>query len=429
MRFVAIFLAIFLVLSFAKAQWDEDPDDDDPWWPEDPDDDPPRWTTSRRGPTPRPTSTRGPTKPTPTSALPPEETDEPEPPLPTGVDTFANATVYQPDDTTHHLTAPRTENFPNKTILAVWNDPQQANGTLSVYQSTNNGFSWYAHGTAKSTVAGRRLLEPHLLYVEGSWSGETNLTLLAVNAVDDKSTNIELYTSWDSGVTFEFVHRIAEGGPASATAISTAVGEPFMVLHDKRLTIYYSDQRDAQHAQKIVQQSTADIWENWGTAIDVAASNVLSVSQGKTSITKLPKNQYIIVFESTQNSNSSNNSLYFKLTQTPENVAAERVHEITTSTGTRLQGAPYVTWSPVGGANGTIVLSDSTSNSVFVNQALGEGAWKEVKTTAGRAYAREVRAVPNDQSKLRIAGGSENAERSSDILITIMDLEKALAAS
>lgn len=36
--------------------------------------------------------------------------------------------------------------------------------------------------------------------------------------------------------------------------------------------------------------------------------------------------------------------------------------------------------------------------------------------------------VPNDNSKLRIAGGAENAEKSSDILVTVVDLEKALAA-
>jgi hypothetical protein len=135
-------------------------------------------------------------------------------------------TIYQPDDATHHLTSPRTESLPNNTILAVWNDVEQANNTLQVYRSTNNGFSWYAHGTAQSTVTGRRLLEPHLLFVEGSWSSESNVTLLAVNAVDSKSTNIELYASWDQGVTWEFVHRIAEGGAVGAKA----VGEPYMLL-------------------------------------------------------------------------------------------------------------------------------------------------------------------------------------------------------
>ncbi|KAH7397387.1 hypothetical protein BKA66DRAFT_408260, partial [Pyrenochaeta sp. MPI-SDFR-AT-0127] len=222
---------------------------------------------------------------------------------------------------------------------------------------------------------------------------ETNVTLLAVNAVDEKSTNIELYASWDDGATFEFIHRVAEGGPANATTGAKAVGEPFLLLHNKRLTVYYSDQRDGQHAQKIVHQSTADMWDDWGSVIDVAASDVLTDREGTASAVQLPNNKYIIVFESTQNSGSSSakHPVYFKLTSTPENVGTERMREVVTNTGVKLQGAPFVTWLSIGGANGTIVLSDSASNSIFINQALGEGSWKEVQTTAGRAFAREVR--------------------------------------
>lgn len=66
--------------------------------------------------------------------------------------------------------------------------------------------------------------------------------------------------------------------------------------------------------------------------------------------------------------------------------------EITTSSGLKPQGAPFVTWSALGGINGTIVVSDSTTNALFVNQALGEGVWKVVSTNAARAYGREVHA-------------------------------------
>jgi hypothetical protein len=250
-------LALFLIICAVKAQWD----DDDPEWPDDADDDPDdpddewswRPTSKRWQPTPtrRPTSTRRSTptpppltrhptatlsasptrRPTPTRGPPPSPTPEdpddgPPAPIFTGVNTFANVIVYQPDDASHHLTSPRTKNMPNTTVLAVWNDLQQIGDALMIYRSTNNGFSWYAHGTAKSKVAGRKVLEPHLLFVEGSLSGETNLTLLAVNAVDAKSTNIELYASTDKGVTFKFVQRIAEGGAVDLKA----VGEPHLLF-------------------------------------------------------------------------------------------------------------------------------------------------------------------------------------------------------
>ncbi|KAH7381310.1 hypothetical protein DE146DRAFT_282010 [Phaeosphaeria sp. MPI-PUGE-AT-0046c] len=428
MRINVFLLALFLFICVVGAQWGpddpDDPDDDNPQWPGDPDDDDP---PSRPTPTRRPTSTRRPTPTRPTSTPNPEETEDPgDPPEPvfTGVDVFANATVYQPDDATHHLTSPRTENMPNNTILAVWNDPAQLQSTLSLYQSSNNGFSWFSYGTAKSTVSGRKLLEPHLLFVEGSWSGDTNLTLLAVNAVDAKSTNIEIYVSYDKGVTFEFVHRVAEGGAVGAKA----VGEPHLLIHDKRLTVYYSDRRDTAHAQKISQQSSTDLWGTWGTAIDVAVSNDSVTDQrNMASVAKLPNKAYILIFGASS-TNATSSAVTFKITTSPENVGTELAREIITSSGLKPQGAPFVTWSALGGVNGTIVVSDSASNALFINQALGEGMWKVVRTNAARAYGREVHAVP-DKRALRIIGGSEGTDLSSDVMATYINFESALGSA
>jgi hypothetical protein len=151
---------------------------------------------------------------------------------------------------------------------------------------------------------------------------------------------------------------------------------------------------------------------SWGAVVDVVISDTLSAQEGMASVAKvsqphqyvfvrprlinlqLPNNQYIIVFESSQASNSSSATsvVNFKIAASPENAGTERVRDITTSSGLKPQGASFVTWSSVGGANGTIVLSDSITNSLFVNQALGEGPWKTVSIIAGRAYGREVRA-------------------------------------
>ncbi|KAH9876583.1 hypothetical protein J1614_003714 [Plenodomus biglobosus] len=407
MRVPLFLTTLLLILGIVTAQWDDDPCED-PQCPGDPEDDPP-W------------------QPTPTSEPDPDETATPDPPvpIPTGIDTFYNATIYQPDSATHHLTSPRTEYLPNNTVLAVWNDAASINDTLLVYRSSNNGFSWYSHGTAKSTIAGRTLLEPHVLFVENSWSGDVNITLLAVNAVDATSTNIELYASYDYGATFDFVHRIAEGGPVTLNTDGTAVGEPFMLYHDKRLTVYFSDQRDSRYAQKIVQQSTDDMWGSWGTTSDVATSVTPTVSLGALSAAKLPSGQYLLAVESSQNDTSY---IQCKTTGTPENPGVASFIDIRTTTGLQPGGASYVTWSSLGGSNGTVVLSDSRSNSVFINQAVGAGLWREVSLKAGRAYGREVRSVPKDKTKLSIVTGSEGFSKSSDVLVSVIDLEKAIAA-
>jgi hypothetical protein len=171
----------------------------------------------------------------------PEPTSEPDPdpeppaPTPTGIDAFANVTVYQPEDSSHQVTFPRTENLPNNTILVAWNEPTETNGTVHVYRSINSGFSWYSLGSATSQTRGRKLLQPHLLFINGT--GEENddgdidmgTVLMAVNAVDAKSTNIELYASSDLGESWEFASRVASGGPI-VDQNGTAVMNPFLVL-------------------------------------------------------------------------------------------------------------------------------------------------------------------------------------------------------
>lgn len=96
-----------------------------------------------------------------------------------------------------------------------------------------------------------------------------------------------------------------------------------------------------------------------------------------------------MVWDSIQNGNSYPQ---YRLTSSPEDSSSKQPVTLITSAGSQPRGKTFVTWSPTGGANGTIVVSDSTSSSLFINQALGQGNWKEVKTSTGRAYAREVRA-------------------------------------
>jgi len=82
----------------------------------------------------------------------------------------------------------------------------------------------------------------------------------------------------------------------------------------------------------------------------------------------------------------------FKVATKPEDFGTASTHDIITATGIKPRGAPSVTWSSIGGKNGTVVVSDSISNLLFVNQALGEGPWRVISTTAARAYGREVHA-------------------------------------
>lgn len=56
---------------------------------------------------------------------------------------------------------------------------------------------------------------------------------------------------------------------------------------DKRVTVLYSDGRDGKNAQKVSQQSTADMWDDWGKATDVAVPAVATDLQGTASVAQV----------------------------------------------------------------------------------------------------------------------------------------------
>ncbi|KAF2192968.1 glycoside hydrolase family 93 protein [Zopfia rhizophila CBS 207.26] len=309
------------------------------------------------------------------------------------IDTFANVTVYQPEDEDNRVTYARTETLPDGNVIATWNDYNQINN-IQIYRSQDNGFSWYPFGNATSDQEGRKLLQPHLLYLNQSFGEEWEMgtVVLAVNAMDRTSTNIEIYASGDLGETFEHVSTVATGGAPNQTNGAMPIWEPFLMLRDNKLICYYSDQRDGQHAQKLSHQTTRDGLDNWGSAVDDVVDRNYTARPGMPTVAKLPNNKWILAYEyATLNETGQYHyPIYYRISNDPENFGTERSRRLV-DTVAQPYGGPYVTWTPIGGVNGTIIVSDSSTNSVYINQELGEGIWKEVRTTAARAYSRELK--------------------------------------
>jgi hypothetical protein len=166
--------------------------------------------------------------------------------------------------------------------------------------------------------------------------------------------------------------------------------------------------------------------------------------------TQLPNNQYILTYTQSlldATKGTYTDPVYYKIASSPENFGAALTQQIRTNTGSTPQGASFVTCSSMGGANGTVVLSDSRTSSLFINENHGDGAWTEIPSTAGRAVGREVRVrkcisrinrfsrlglhalANNDATKLRIVSGSQlGQQQSSQVLLTVMSLAKYFGA-
>lgn len=129
-----------------------------------------------------------------------------------------------------------------------------------------------------------------------------------------------------------------------------------------------------------------------------------------TTITQLPTGDYIMTYEYGHNDTTTGVYSFpvtYRINRNPLRFnESEGISIVAKNTGTVPDGSPYITWSPVGGENGTIVVSSGGLPTVFTNTALGDAdEWYERDTPAPTSYTRHLRVFEEDQDKLLIMGG------------------------
>ena len=104
---------------------------------------------------------------------------------------------------------------------------------------------------------------------------------------------------------------------------------------------------------------------------------------------------------------------------------------ITTKAGIQPNGSPYVTWSPIGGVNGTIIVSCGTRTEVFINQKLGDvNSWKSVPTPEGVSYTRHLRVLKSNPNHLLIMGGGKLPPSTTNrVSVSVIDIAKGLSVA
>ena len=80
-------------------------------------------------------------------------------------------------------------------------------------------------------------------------------------------------------MTWSFVSSIATGGEAISTNGHTPIWEPFLLVANNKLIVYYSDQRDPNYGQKIVHQTSTD-GVNWGSVVNDVIQSPMPTVQG-----------------------------------------------------------------------------------------------------------------------------------------------------
>lgn len=202
---------------------------------------------------------------------------------------------------------------------------------------------------------------------------------------------------------------VATGGPPSTTNGATPVWEPFISVYDGQVLVYYSDQRDPLHGQKISLQTSEDL-TTWGGIINATAYAEYKLRPGMATVTQIGNGSWILSYElgfSSQGSYAvnyriANSPLEFG-NSTPQLLQSQNTNKIPFA-------GPYTIWTPSGGTNGTIVVSDSTYSQVFTNTNNGDPkSWKEVTTGIAVSYTRGLQITPNESVILFMNGGLYDA--------------------
>jgi hypothetical protein len=255
---------------------------------------------------------------------------------------------------------------------------------FEIFKSNDYGQSWSSFSKAyfngNASLSGGIILQPFLYELAqpfGKYKAGT--ILLSGNRIpgDFSSTNIQLYASTDKGASWEYVSTVAYGGPPNTDNGAPCVWEPFILAYDNQVNVFYSDQRDPNYGQKLAFQSSQSLLE-WGPVINSVAYSNYTQRPGMITMAQIGNGQWMCSYEvglwtDAQGSNeSAPYATHYKIADSPLEFGSVGDTLLKTNTGGDSSAGPYTIWTPAGGPNGTIVVSDSTYDQLFLNTQNGE---------------------------------------------------------
>jgi hypothetical protein len=313
----------------------------------------------------------------------------------------------------------------NGTILSTFEQYTSGTPVFPIYRSTDNGTSWTKISDVADTQNGWGMRwQPELFELPRAMGGFPAGTILAAGdsvPADRGGSKIDLYASTDRGQTWSFVTNIATGGRAISSNGYTPVWEPFFLISGDRLIVYYSDQRDTDHGQKIVHQVSTDV-RNWGPVVDDVAMPTYADRPGMPVVTRLPNGNYVMSYEYC-NAPEGGCSVYYKISSDPEGFGSVTGRVLRSTDGVIPSGAPFITWLPTGGPNGTLVLSGESQDDLFVNTENGAAnAWTRMRSNVAGGYSRGMLPLADGHSLMVLSGGRARSTGVNPVTYSVVDL-------
>ncbi|KAH8648389.1 glycoside hydrolase family 93 protein [Xylariales sp. PMI_506] len=352
--------------------------------------------------------------------------------------------IFQPPSnyTDPQVLYARTVELSDGRLLATWENysPEPPPVYFPIYESLDDGRTWAEISKVTDQVNGWGLrYQPFLYELPRAFGGFPKGTvLLAGNSIPTNlsNTQIDLYASTDKGHSWKFVSHVAAGGEAVPDNGLTPVWEPFILLYQDTLIVYYSDQRDPLYGQKLSHQESKDL-RTWSDVITDVAYPTYTDRPGMPTVAQLPNGSYIYTYEYGGGpiiSSGYSFPVYYRIAEDPRTFASAPANYIDPTTGP-LAGvipvsSPYVVWTPVGGPHGSIVVSCGTQQGLYVNRALGDpAAWESFDIDQPVAYTRDLRVFRQNPDYLLVMGaGHLPPSTTNNVTFSIYEISDILSS-
>jgi hypothetical protein len=301
----------------------------------------------------------------------------------------------------------------NGTIVSTFEVYTNTTPVFPVYRSTDGGGTWAKISEVTDTVNGYGMRWNPQIYELPAALGNLPAGTLLVSGLsvpaDRTSTEILMYASTDRGATWQFLSSVAKGGPAWVQDPNTPVWEPFLLMNAGKLIVYYSDQRqNSVNSQKLVHQVSTNGLA-WGPVVDDVIYPAQSARPGMPTVSPISNGRWIMTYEYC-GAPAGGCPTYYKIATDPENFAAVTGQRINLNDGTHPCCQPYVTWTPSGGADGTIIVGSGSPTALAINTAGGDAAsWRSQASNAPSGYSRSLMLMPDGNTVMTLTGGNHDS--------------------
>jgi hypothetical protein len=143
---------------------------------------------------------------------------------------------------------------------------------------------------------------------------------------------------------------------------------------------------------------------------------------GMSVIAKLGTGQYMLTYElggAPEDPSAAPYAVHYKIASNPLLFNSSTPIFLNATNGNSWfvpSSCPYPVWTPAGGVNGTIVLSEGRTGNLFINKANGlPGYWQEVTSHLKGGYTRALTVMPDNSTILVVNGGAWKATDSTVI--------------